>query len=741
MTGSSKAEFPVLDPAIWNVKMFGTFAAIRIGKEQIKFRSKTSRSLLAFLALQPGREFPRFELEETFWPDSDPDRQAQNLRKCLSDLRQILEDEDERGAVLLSQRSSTEFASERVRTDVGCFREWTTEGRPLQDRLDAIELYEGPLLAPIYDAWVVPFRLELEEAFATVVIGAVDELLAIGQTREATQVGRKAVRVAPLREDVHIALIRAFGAAGLPAEAMRQFEELERLLDEHWGETPSVAAERALAGLPRTEGSTPPIEVDKAVVEVPTSEVVLVYRPDSGEDAAIAADLAVDLREQGLKVADLRLGTGLQGTQAYVDRLRSAEAVIVLASDQAAQSETVLSAIDAASSSHADDGRPRLLYLKVRETDAMDVEGAMRLSSPALAAQEVVAALREPAAKPEPPQWLELTSGAVRIDSHFYIVRETDHKVESALQRADTTLLIKGPRQMGKTSLLGRCLAWAREKGYRTAITDFQTLSTHHLANDDLLYRSVAHKLARDMKVPIDVGDGWNAWLGSNSNLEQLVEDILAQVDGPVLWAMDEADRLFNQHYTNDFFGLLRGWHNRRTLEPHSPWSRLTLAITYATEAHLFITDLNQSPFNVGLRLELSDFDLDQMDELNRRYASPLSSSDEVAGLTDLTGGHPFLSRKAYDWLASERRPLDDLEAIAAREDGPFADHLHRMLIALGQDARMTDEVRRLLAGEPLQGHDSPYRLTSGGLIRWDGEGKATFRSPVYRDYLASHLR
>ncbi len=47
-------------------------------------------------------------------------------------------------------------------------------------------------------------------------------------------------------------------------------------------------------------------------------------------------------------------------------------------------------------------------------------------------------------------------------------------------------------------------------------------------------------------------------------------------------------------------FGLFRSWHNSRALDPTSPLNRLTLAIAYATEAHLFITDLNQSPFNLS---------------------------------------------------------------------------------------------------------------------------------------------
>ena len=48
------------------------------------------------------------------------------------------------------------------------------------------------------------------------------------------------------------------------------------------------------------------------------------------------------------------------------------------------------------------------------------------------------------------------------------------------------------------------------------------------------------------------------------------------------------------------------------------------MAIVHATEPHLFIQDLNQSPFNVGTKIFLEDFTADQVAELNRRYNSPL---------------------------------------------------------------------------------------------------------------------
>jgi hypothetical protein len=64
---------------------------------------------------------------------------------------------------------------------------------------------------------------------------------------------------------------------------------------------------------------------------------------------------------------------------------------------------------------------------------------------------------------------------------------------------------------------------------------------------------------------------------------------------------------LFSHKYASDIFSLFRSWHNLRALDPYGPWCRLTIAIAYATEAHLFISDLNQSPFNVGTRLTLED--------------------------------------------------------------------------------------------------------------------------------------
>src|SRR5262245_58037810 len=51
---------------------------------------------------------------------------------------------------------------------------------------------------------------------------------------------------------------------------------------------------------------------------------------------------------------------------------------------------------------------------------------------------------------------LEPVGGAMPLDSRFYIVRPVDDQFRSAIARRDSIVLVKGTRQVGKTSLLAR---------------------------------------------------------------------------------------------------------------------------------------------------------------------------------------------------------------------------------------------------------------------------------------------
>jgi DNA-binding SARP family transcriptional activator len=336
---------------------------------------------------------------------------------------------------------------------------------------------------------------------------------------------------------------------------------------------------------------------------------------------------------------------------------------------------------------------------------------------------------------------LESVGGAVPLRSRYYIVRATDREFHAALARQDSIVLVKGPRQIGKTSLLARGLAQARQEGARVVLTDFQKLGAADLETPESLFLAIAQSLALQLDLEAPTRERWNPALSPSANFERsLRRDILGQVAAPLIWAIDEADRLFSCAFRSDVFGLFRSWHNERALAPNSPWERLTLAIAYATEAHLFITDMNQSPFNVGTRLTLTDFTREQVEELNARYASPLSSEADIARLMALVGGHPYLVRCALHGLKTQQRTLDSIEAEADHEAGPFGEPLRRLLTALMQDAALTASVRSLLRGEPGLNSESFYRLHAAGLLVGDAPDRAAFRCHLYEQFLRRRL-
>lgn len=336
---------------------------------------------------------------------------------------------------------------------------------------------------------------------------------------------------------------------------------------------------------------------------------------------------------------------------------------------------------------------------------------------------------------------LEPVGGAVPLDSQFYVVRPTDEKFRSAIVRQDGIVLVKGARQVGKTSLLARGLQQARENGAQVVLTDFQNLSAAELDSAEQLLLTLADSFAEQLDLDVTPQQVWKAGRSPGINFEQFLRRaVLTQITAPLVWGLDEVDRLFTCAFGSEIFGLFRSWHNKRALDPAGPWSRLTLAIAYATEAHLFITDLNQSPFNVGTRLQLEDFSFEQVAELNQRYGAPLRDPAELARFFRLLSGHPYLVRRGLYELVSEDCTLAALEARAEHDEGPFGDHLRRLLVSLTQDRELCDVVRGLLQGRPCPTAESFYRLRTAGLASGAAARDARLRCQLYTAYLEKHL-
>jgi len=480
--------------------------------------------------------------------------------------------------------------------------------------------------------------------------------------------------------------------------------------------------------------------------------IVLLYKRKAQPDEQLLRALEERLAGMGHDVfIDRHLKIGVEWAQAIEGRIRSADTVVVLLSDAAAGSEMLEYELETAGDEFRKRGKPRILPVRIGSDQPLGgVAGAIlqRLNyslwqgpeDDARLLAEVVSALEEPLKPKLKEVPLEPVGGAVPPGSLFYLERRADPEFLQAVKAGESIILIKGPRQMGKTSLLGRGAQLARESKLRHAMTDFQKIGASQLGSEDQFYKLLAATLARQLGVTYDFAGEWLDVFGPGINMDNFIRTVLDASPTPLVWFMDEADKLFGIPFAGDFFGLVRSWHNSRATEPQGPWGRFTVVISYATEAHLFIQDLNQSPFNVGRQLQLQGFDLAQIEELNRRYGSPLVSPGQIEALRALTAGQPFLTRRALDTVKRGVMDFPALLAGADRDEGPFGDHLKRILVAVSQLPEVLEALRASLESSRLKDAAGFHRLLSAGVMYQTGDNEIAFTCDLYRRYFGAHF-
>jgi class 3 adenylate cyclase len=489
--------------------------------------------------------------------------------------------------------------------------------------------------------------------------------------------------------------------------------------------------------------------------EMKKPRVALLYKRNAQPDEQVLNFLEDKLKAEGFSVfIDRHLTIGVEWAKEIEKQVRTADAVVPLLSRNSVQSEMVAYEVQIAhEAAEQQSGKPRLLPVRIDFEDALpDPMGTMLApiqyflwNGPENDGQliaQLLGSLREP--EPAPPLDLSQAKqpgGAMALDSTLYIVRPTDDEFLQAIARRDSIVLVKGARQMGKTSLLARGMQKARSAGAEVVLTDFQKLNTSHLESVESFFKALAEMLYDQLDLDTDPDDAWNPKRGASINFERYIRrEVLKQVEKPLVWAMDEVDRLLTCSFGSEVFGLFRSWHNERQLDPSSPWERLTLAIVYATEPHLFITDPNQSPFNVGTKLELRDFSESQVTELNTRMGSPLKSSEEISRVYQLLSGHPYLVHRGLYEMAQNHLSVAKFESTADRDEGPYGDHLRRILVLLARDPDLTEIVRGVLRGQPCPTTESFYRLRSAGLLSGESAREVRMRCQLYHNYLQRHL-
>jgi len=344
-------------------------------------------------------------------------------------------------------------------------------------------------------------------------------------------------------------------------------------------------------------------------------------------------------------------------------------------------------------------------------------------------------ALTAPSASTSAPQPHDPTQ------PHYIDRPPTESRCFEAILKPGALIRIKAPQKMGKTWLVDRLLRYAEQQNY--AIVPINLLRIESAVTSDLerFLKYFCTRVARQLNMENRLSDYWDEELGSNTSCTEYFESYLLQnTDKTIVLALDNVDRLFPyEAVAANFFSLMRAWYEDARILPE--WQRLRLIISHSTDIYPTL-NINRSPFNVGLAIELFEFSQPQLLQLAQKQNSLQDLPEQVKALETLVGGHPYLFQQALEQLrANHEMSVNELLAIAPTEAGPYAQHLRNLLIHLQENPEMAAAMKTILqASTPTRvKSELGFKLNSLGLVRFQGNDVET-RCLLYRLYLCEHL-
>ncbi len=239
-----------------------------------------------------------------------------------------------------------------------------------------------------------------------------------------------------------------------------------------------------------------------------------------------------------------------------------------------------------------------------------------------------------------------ITGGTLRHDAPSYVERQADRDLYEGLVRGDFCYVLTS-RQMGKSSLMVRTAKRLRENGINVVALDLTAIGQN--LTPEQWYDGLLTRVGQQLGLEEALEHFWleQGRLGPVQRLFNGLRTVaMARRPGPLVVFIDEIDTVRGLPFsTDEFFAAIRECYNRRSED--AEFRRLTFCLLGVATPSDLIRDTRTTPFNIGRRIELHDF----QETEGVALAKGLNREEGLAHrlwqrIFHWTQGHPYLTQR-----------------------------------------------------------------------------------------------
>jgi WD40 repeat protein len=315
------------------------------------------------------------------------------------------------------------------------------------------------------------------------------------------------------------------------------------------------------------------------------------------------------------------------------------------------------------------------------------------------------------------------SGGTLAPDEPSYVSRHADEELHQHLCDGQFCYVLTS-RQMGKSSLMNKVATRLHREGVVAAEIDLTTIGQN--LTIEQWYDGLVYEIGRRVNLKAQMRACWqaNAHLGPLQRFITILRDVvLTTFFQPVIIFVDEIEVVRSLPFRADeFFAAIRECYNRRASDPEM--RRLTFCLLGMATPQDLIQDPRITPFNIGKRIELTDFTFDE--------AKPLSSGMCDGGrdgerllrrVLYWTSGQPYLTQRLCQAVAEDASVSNELGvdrlcrklflSEQARESEPNLVPLREYVLRSAPDrAGILDMYQKVLAGKKVANDANDINVT-----------------------------